>query len=122
MTHANSREAYKTLKLTASQTKVVRAIKMETKAGRSASIDSLFLRYGIMQNVSSPRIGELKKMADACQAFTLDGEEYALVFVEKVTTSSNKKADAYKLENFCVVRAAWLERNKGVGEQAKLQF
>jgi len=122
MTHANSREAYKTLILTASQMKVARAILKETKAGRPASIDSLFLKYGIMPNISSPRIGELKKMAEACKAFPLDGEEYAMVFVEKVTTSSNKKADAYKLERFDVVRAAWLERNKGVGEQVKLKF
>lgn len=120
MIHTNSRAAYKTINLTASQMRVIRAIQKETKAGRPASIDSLFLKYGIMPNVSSPRIGELKKMAEACEAFVMDGEEYALVCVGRVETSSNKKADAFKLEKFAVVRAAWLERNRGVGEQAKL--
>lgn len=122
MIHANSFAAYKTLNLTASQMRVARAILNETRRERPASIDSLFLKYGIMPNVSSPRIGELKKMAEACEAFTLDGEEYALVCVGKVETSSKKQADAFKLEKFAVVRAAWLERNKGVGEQVKLQF
>lgn len=120
MIHANSIAAYKRLNLTNSQMRVARAILNETRRGRPASIDSLFLKYGIMPNVSSPRIGELKKMAEACEAFTIDGEEWAIVFVGKVETSSNKKADAFNLEKFAVVRAAWLERNKGVGEQVKL--
>lgn len=121
MTHANSREAYRRLNLTNSQMKVARAILNETRHGRPATIDSLFRRYGIMPT-SSGRITELKEMAKECQAFAIDGEEYALVFVGKEKTAGGDTAGAYKLEKFAVVRAAWLERNKGVGEQAKLQF
>lgn len=122
MTHANSIAAYRRLNLTKSQEIVVRAIRRETIAGRPATIDSIFRQYGLMPTSTSARIGELKEMAEAGQAFELDGEEWALVLVGKQLTASNRWADAYKLEKFAVVRAAWLERNRGVGEQVKLQF
>jgi len=73
MTHANSREAYRRLKLTKSQEIVVRAIRRETIAGRPATIDSIFRQYGLMPTSTSARIGELKEMAEAGQAFELDG-------------------------------------------------
>ena len=119
MIHANSIAAYKRLNLTNSQMKVARAILNETRHGRAATMDSLFRRYGIMPT-SSGRITEMKEMAKECQAFTIDGEEYALVCVGKEKTAAGDTADAFKLEKFAAWRAAWLERNKGVGEQAKL--
>lgn len=122
MVHANSLQAYKRLNLTRSQDIVVRAIRRETKAGRASTIDSLFRLYGLIPSSTSARMGELRKMAENCEAFDLDGEEYAVVMVGKQLTASLRFADAYKLEKFAVVRAAWLERNKGIGEQVKLNL
>ena len=121
--HENSIEAYRKINLTAAQARVARAILNETIHGRPATMDSLFHRYGILSS-SSGRITEMKTMAENGQAFILDGNEYALVCVGKQLTSGGNKADAFKLEQFAVVRQAWIEGQQArqIGVQTEMQL
>lgn len=122
--HKNSLEAYRSLNLNRSQDIVARAIRRETKAGRASTIDSLFRRYALIPSSTSARIGELRKMAEAGEAFRLDDEDWALVMVGKVENESGRIADSYKLEQFAVVRQAWIERQQAlqIGVQTEMQL
>ena len=122
--HENSLTAYRSLNLTASQATVARAILKETRAGRASTIDSLFRRHGIMPTSGSARIGELRKMAERGEAFTLDGEEYALIVVDRVLNPSGRPADAYKLEYFAIVREEWMRKQaaRQIGVQTEMQL
>jgi hypothetical protein len=122
--HENSMAAYRSLSLTHSQATVARAILSETRAGRASTIDSLFRRYGIMPTSGSARIGELRKMSERGEAFTLDGEEYALIVVDRVLNPSGRPADAYKLESFAVVREKWMQQQaaRQIGVQTEMQL
>lgn len=122
--HQNSLEAYRSLNLSRSQDIVARAIRRETKAGRASTIDSLFRRYGLIPSSTSARIGELRKVAEAGEAFRIDGEEYALVCVGKVENESGRPADSYKLESFAVVRGKWLQDQvaRQIGVQTEMDL
>jgi hypothetical protein len=122
--HQNSLTAYRSLNLTHSQATVARAILKETRAGRAVTGYALIERYGIMQNQSSPRIKELREMTEQGKPFVLDGEEYALIVVDRVLNPSGRPADAYKLESFAVVREKWLQQQaaRQIGVQTEMQL
>lgn len=124
MVHQNSIAAYRSIDLNTSQEFVARAIRRETKAGRAATINSLFVMYNIPEKTGSPRIGELRMMTEKGIAFRIDGEEYAIVFAGKEKTQSGRTADGYKIERFAIVRAAFLEQQavRGIGEQTALSI
>lgn len=118
MVHQNSLQAYATIGLKDAQLKVARILLQETNNGRSIGGHGLYRKYGILPSSSSPRLGELVKMANEGKAFAIDGVEYAIECTGRQQTGERRFEDVFQLQLFSTHYAKLKERQR----QEVLQF
>ena len=118
--HINSLQAYATIGLKEAQLKIARILLQETNSGRSIGGHGLYRKYGILPSSSSPRLGELVKMANEGKAFTIDGVEYAIECTGRRQTGERRFEDVFQLQLFATHYAKLQERQRQDGLQIQM--